>query len=88
MGLLRKKLFFRPAGQGRAFGCWRHGLRPMEERFRLRSSSYDPTSRLRFEVGGRYKLKAEGSIQNNQEDRKKSSYRSKTGAYYHDTFIF
>jgi hypothetical protein len=23
MGLLRKKLSFRPEGQGRAFGCWR-----------------------------------------------------------------
>jgi hypothetical protein len=28
------------------------GLRPLEERFRLRSSSYDPTSRFRLEVRG------------------------------------
>ncbi len=28
----------------------RWGLRPLEVRFRLRSSSYDPTSRLRFEA--------------------------------------
>ena len=31
-------------------GGWRQGLRPMEERFSLRSSSYDPTSRLRLEA--------------------------------------
>jgi hypothetical protein len=29
------------------------GLRLFEERFRLRSSSYAPTSRLRLEVGGK-----------------------------------
>jgi hypothetical protein len=48
------------------------GLRPLEERFRLRSSSYAPTSRFRLEVrpsavggwrlevGGKKKLKAQG----------------------------
>jgi hypothetical protein len=29
---------------------WRRGLRPLEERFRLRSSSYAPTSRFRLEA--------------------------------------
>jgi hypothetical protein len=34
------------------------GLRPLEERFRLRSSSYAPTSRLRLEAK---ELKTESS---------------------------
>jgi hypothetical protein len=33
------------------------GLRPLEERFRLRSSSYAPTSRFRLEAGKRWKGK-------------------------------